>query len=581
MFAHLHCHFFGSYSDSLLDPDRDLSYIKEMGQEAVAITDHGVLDYCYPFYWSCRRVGLHPVLGCEVYFVDDARKSIETNDSYRNHLILLARDNEGFRNLVRLNNRSWLENNFGETRGLVDWKLLEEFHDGLIALSGCFWGSLPQKYITGGMEAAEKEFRRYYDIFGRDFYPELGRHGITDEEKANEGLIALSKRFGVTPVVTNDSHYRLARDWRFHDILIKTRFGYPTDFELGVRNYYLKSEEEMRVLGFPPEYYDITMEIARQCRVDLDGIQMVKSSEAFRPEDGAVFSSRPVIIDVRQALRDVTGVWKIKDDRLPEIISLIPPTLDPAEAAREVPALGEWLEGRPRVREAIGKLVGIPRRSLPDFSAVIDLPLHLIREFLPVRRARGEIMASPPGWALRKLSVPLVPVVSLAESAPDFCAWVKKLTTLEEAREKFEERKYASAALILEGLLRVNSDDLEARFLLAESLYFLHRYEKAVEEYGVLEEENYNPWRMPRLLTRKGWACNRLGRPDQARRSFRKAIELKENYGPARYALGILDYREGNSKAAKENLRAFIELRPEGERADKARAILRRLDPGL
>lgn len=211
MFAHLHCHFLGSYSDSLLDPGRDLSYIKEMGQKAVAITDHGVLDYCYPFYWSCRRVGLHPVLGCEVYFVDDAAKSIETNDSYRNHLILLARDNDGFRNLVRLVNRSWLENNFGETRGLVDWKLLEEFHDGLIALSGCFWGSLPQKYITGGMEEAEKEFRRYYDIFGRDFYPELGRHEIADEEKANEGLIALSKRFGVPPVVTNDSHYRQAR----------------------------------------------------------------------------------------------------------------------------------------------------------------------------------------------------------------------------------------------------------------------------------------------------------------------------------------------------------------------------------
>ncbi len=274
MFTHLHCHLLGSYSDSLLDPDRDLAFIKEMGQEAVAITDHGGIDYCYPFYWACRRVGLHPVIGCEIYFVEDAQKSIEANDSYRNHLILLARDNRGFSNLVKLVNRSWLENNFGETRGLVDWKLLEEFHEGLIALSACFWGSLPQKYITGGMDAAEKEFARYYDIFGGDFYPELGRHGIDDEEKANKGMIALSKRFGVTPVVTNDSHYRRPRDWQFHDIIIKTRFGYATDFELDVRNYYLKSEEEMRALGFPPEYYDTTMEIARRCRVDLDAVSI-------------------------------------------------------------------------------------------------------------------------------------------------------------------------------------------------------------------------------------------------------------------------------------------------------------------
>lgn len=211
MFTHLHCHFLGSYSDSALDPERDLAWVKEMGQEAIAITDHGVIDYCYPFYQACRRVGLHPVLGCEVYFVGDARRSIEAKDSYRTHLILLARNNRGFENLIKLVNRSWLDNNFGETRGLVDWNLLEEFHEGLVALSACFWGSLPQKYITGGMAAAEREFAKYYDIFGGDFYLELGRHGIADEEKANEGLIALSKRFGVTPVVTNDSHYRLAR----------------------------------------------------------------------------------------------------------------------------------------------------------------------------------------------------------------------------------------------------------------------------------------------------------------------------------------------------------------------------------
>lgn len=439
MFAHLHSHFLGSYSDSFLDPDRDLAWVKEMGQDAIAITDHGVIDYCYPFFLACRKVGLHPVLGCEVYFVDDARRSIEASDSYRNHLILLARNNRGFENLVKLLNRSWLENNFGETRGLVDWNLLEEFHEGLIVLSACFWGSLPQKYITGGMAVAEKEFARYYDIFGGDFYPELGRHGIDDEEKANEGLIALSKRFGVTPVVTNDSHYRRSRDWQFHDIIIKTRFGYPTDFELDVRNYYLKSEEEMRALGFPAEYYDTTMEIALRCRVDREVFSLDLGEEGFDPEGTAVFNSKPVIIDAHQALRDVTGPWRIRDRELQVILESLPRGMDIAAAGRESPPLAGWLEENPRVREAAGKLVGIPRRSGPDFSTVIDLPFERIREVIPVRRGRGEIFSSYHPGVLKELGVPLRSVDSLSGTSPGFFIRAKQLAMMDEARGKHEE----------------------------------------------------------------------------------------------------------------------------------------------
>ena len=577
MFTHLHCHFLGSYSDSLLYSDRDLAYNKKMGQEAVAITDHGVIDYCYPFYWACRRVGLHPVIGCEVYFVEDARRSIEANDAYRNHLILLARDNRGFSNLVKLVNRSWLENNFGETRGLVDWKLLEEFHEGLIALSACFWGSLPQKYITGGIEAAEKEFQRYYDIFGSDFYPELGWHGITDEEKANQGLIELSRRFGVTPVVTNDSHYRLARDWRFHDIVIKTRFGYPTDFTLDVRNYYLKSEEEMRVLGFPPEYYDITREIAKLCRVDLDAVPLDLAAEPIRPEEGVVFGNKLVIIDAVRAVRDVTGAWKIRDKKLDDILSAIPAGMNLPDATRSFSPLKKWLDKHPRIREAALRLDGIPRRSRPDFETVIPVGLPRLRDSLPVKRARGEIMAAYPEWVLKKLGVPLTPVSELTGVVPDFCAWAGQLNIMDQARQRYNDGNFSSAALLLEGIIRINPDDLEAHFLLAEALYLLKRYDKAIAEYEFLEESNYNPWRMPRLLTRKGWAYNWLNRPEEARKSFKRAISLKNDYAPPRYALGILDYRRGRYRRAIESLKVFITLRPEGKQADKARGLLRRM----
>jgi len=577
MFTHLHCHFLGSYSDSALDPERDLAWVKEMGQESIAITDHGVIDYWYPFYRACRRIGLHPVLGCEVYFVDDARRSIEANDSYRNHLILLARNNRGFENLVKLVNRSWLDNNFGETRGLVDWKLLEEFHEGLIALSACFWGSLPQKYITSGLEEAEKEFAKYYDIFGGDFYPELGRHGIEDEEKANEGLIAISKRFGVTPVVTNDSHYRLARDWQFHDIIIKTRFGYATDFALDVRNYYLKSEDEMRNMGFPAEYYDKTTELALRCRVDREAFFPDLGEEKFDPEGTAVFSSKEVIIDARRALKDVTGAWKINGPGLRRIIESLPRGLDLTEAIQESPSLAGWLEENPRVREAVENLAGIPRRSRPDFSMVVDLPFDRIREVIPVRRARGEIMAAYPPEVLKELGVPLRSVDSLSGVAPSFSSWVKELTLMDEAREKFEEGDYTSSALLLEGIIKANPDDLEARFLLAEALYFLKRHERAIAQYEFLEENNYNPWRMPRLLTRKGWAYSWLQKSEDARRAFERAIALKDDYAPPRYALGVLEYRQGRYRGAIESFEVFLSLRPEGKQADKARGLIHRM----
>ncbi|MEA1929168.1 MAG: PHP domain-containing protein [Candidatus Auribacterota bacterium] len=577
MFTHLHCHFLGSYSDSVLVPDRALARVRELGQEAIAITDHGVIDYCYTFYQACRRNEIKPILGCEVYFVDDARASIAANDSYRNHLILLARSNRGYENLVKLVNRSWLDNNFGETRGLVDWKLLEEFNEGLIVLSACFWGSLPQKYITEGREAAEKEFAKYYDIFGKDFYPELGRHGIPDEEKANQGLIALSKRFGVTPVVTNDTHYLQPRDWQFHDVIIKTRFGYGTDFELDVRNYYLKSEEEMRDLGFPPEYYDMTMDIARQCRVTGEVFAPDPGEERFKPEGEAVFSSKQVVIDGYQALKDVTAAWKIRDRELQDILQGLPRGVDLARGAREVPALNNWLKNNPRIREAAGKLVGIPRRSRPDFSTVIDLPLERIRDILPVRRARGEIMAAYPTKALEELGIPLRTVASFSDTAPDFYGWVKQLTMMAEARDKYDEGDFTSAAILLEGIIKVNSDDLEAHYLLAETYYRLKKFAEAIFQYEFLEESNYNPWRMPLLLTRKGWAYSWLKQSDKARKSFEKAVSARGDYAPPRYALGVLNYRQGRYREAIELFNIFLKLRPEGKQADKARGIVQRL----
>jgi len=148
---------------------------------------------------------------------------------------------------------------------------------------------------------------------------------------------------------------------------------------------------------------------------------------------------------------------------------------------------------------------------------------------------------------------------------------------MDEAREKYDDRDFTSASILLEGIIKANPDDLEARFLLAEAFYFLKRYGQAVAQYEFLEENNYNPWRMPRLLTRKGWAYSWLKETEEARKSFERAIALKDNYAPPRYALGVLDYRQGRYRKAIESFKKFIVLRPEGKQADKARGLIRRM----
>ncbi|MDP8235331.1 MAG: PHP domain-containing protein [Candidatus Erginobacter occultus] len=577
MFAHLHCHFYGSYSDSLLDPEREPAFLKELGQNSVALTDHGVVDYAVPFYQSCRAAGIHPVIGCEVYFVENARRSIERSDSYRNHLVLLAADNEGLANLVRLVNDSWLENNYGETRGLVDWELLEKYHRGLIALSGCFWGSIPRNYVTAGIEEAEREFRRYYEIFGRDFYPELGRHGIEEEERANRGLIELSRRYGLTPVVTNDCHYRLPEDWQYHDILIKTRFGTATDFTLDSRRYYLKSEREMLELGFPPEYCGISEEIARRCRVDPASLPVDLEIEPPASGEETVFASRAVIIDARRALRDVSAVLGRGGRELEEIIAPLPEGISLAAARREFSPLARWLERHPEVLPAAEKLEGIPRKIVPDWETVIPIPLERLRGWLPLRRSGGAVIASAPRAVLEDLGVPLRPAASLFDRVPDLRVRVARLSAFGEARGKMAAGDHFAAAVLLEGILRTAPENLDARLALAEALYFLRRYREAVEQYRILEEARLSPRIRCRALVRRGWAHNWLGEPEQALTAFAGAQEDDPDYAPALYGLGMVSRRQGKNREAREHLQAFLRLRPDGRQAEKARGVIARL----
>lgn len=284
MFAHLHTHFLGSYSDSAMRIEEGIRKIKKMGQPAIALTDHGELAFAPPFYKSCLGQGIKPLIGCEIYFTEDAQYYIRHRLSERNHLILIAKNNDGYRNLIKIVNESWLSNCLRGRLGLVDWKLLQKYHKGLICLNACYFGSLPLKIIRQGEKAGEKELKRYLDLFGDDFYPELMNLGFPEQVISNKGLISLSKKYGLKPVITNDCHYPEPADWLAHDIIIKTRFGRPTDFSVGTKSIYLKSEEEMKQLGFPEEYLSNTREVADKCYINSNS-----SSTTFLPS----FSHNP------------------------------------------------------------------------------------------------------------------------------------------------------------------------------------------------------------------------------------------------------------------------------------------------
>ncbi|MDD5687773.1 MAG: PHP domain-containing protein [Elusimicrobia bacterium] len=272
MFTNLHNHFTGSFSDSTLRIEEAVKKLKSLGQNAVAITEHGEMPFVYEFSDVCKKYDIKPIFGVEIYFVDNAQQSIEKKDKNRFHLLLFAKNETGYRNLVSLVSDSWIKNNYYERRGLVDWELLEKYHEGVIASSACFFNQVSQAYIKEDLAGAEKIFLRYKSIFGGDFYAELGRHEISDEEISNKGLIELAKKNNVKLIATNDVHYLEIDDWLAHDLVIRTRFDKISSFKMESHHYWLKSEEEMLATGIQQEYLDNTQEIVDKCEFRLKNI---------------------------------------------------------------------------------------------------------------------------------------------------------------------------------------------------------------------------------------------------------------------------------------------------------------------
>lgn len=273
-FVHLHVHTEYSLLDGACRIDQIMERAKELGQSAIAITDHGVMYGCIDFYKAAKAAGIKPIIGCEVYVarrgMDDRIHGID-NDPY--HLVLLCENRKGYENLCYLVSQAFIHGFYGKPR--VDLNLLREYHEGLIATSACLAGAVPQYLMSEDYEAAKAYALQLSDIFGPEhFYLELQDHGIDEQLAVNQGILRLARETGLPLIVTNDAHYLRREDAETQDVLLCIQTGKTVDepnrMKFQTQEFYLKSEKEMRSL-FPncEEAFENTVRIADMCNLEF------------------------------------------------------------------------------------------------------------------------------------------------------------------------------------------------------------------------------------------------------------------------------------------------------------------------
>ena len=275
-FAHLHVHTEFSLLDGSNKIKECVSRVKELGMNSVAITDHGVMFGVIDFYRAAKAAGIKPILGCEVYVAPNSRfdkEAVGNNDDRYYHLVLLAENETGYYNLMKIVSRGFTEGYYYKPR--VDMELLEQYHEGIIALSACLAGEVQKNILRGMYGEAKAAACRYKDIFGEgNFFLELQDHGMEEQKLVNQSLLRMSQETGIELVATNDIHYTYADDVKPHDILLCIQTGKKLADEDRMRyeggQYYIKSEEEMRKLfPYAQEAIDNTQKIADRCNVEI------------------------------------------------------------------------------------------------------------------------------------------------------------------------------------------------------------------------------------------------------------------------------------------------------------------------
>ena len=275
-FTHLHVHTEFSLLDGSCKIKEIVARAKELGMDSLAITDHGVMYGVIDFYKAAKEVGIKPIIGCEVYVAPGSRFNKEagqSEDKYH-HLVLLAENNKGYSNLMKIVSKGFIDGFYYKPR--VDYEVLEQYHEGIIALSACLAGEV-QKYLARGFyEEGKKAALKYQDIFGKgNYYLELQDHGIPEQKMVNSSLLRMSKELDIELVATNDVHYINAEDSVAHDILLCIQTGKKVSDEDRMRyeggQFYLKSEDEMRKLfPYALQALENTHKIAKRCNVEIE-----------------------------------------------------------------------------------------------------------------------------------------------------------------------------------------------------------------------------------------------------------------------------------------------------------------------
>ena len=275
-FTHLHVHTEYSLLDGSNKIKEYVARVKELGMNSAAITDHGVMYGVIDFYRAAREAGIKPILGCEVYVAPNSRfdKELTGGEDRYHHLVLLAENNTGYANLMKIVSRGFTEGYYYKPR--VDMEVLQQFHEGIIALSACLAGEVPRLILKGMKEEARMAARKYEACFGKgNYFLELQDHGIPEQRTVNMELVQMSRELDIPLVTTNDVHYTYAEDAIPHDILLCLQTGKKLADEDRMRyeggQYYVKSEEEMKGL-FPYawEAVENTQRIADRCNVEIE-----------------------------------------------------------------------------------------------------------------------------------------------------------------------------------------------------------------------------------------------------------------------------------------------------------------------
>ena len=285
-FVHLHVHTEYSLLDGACRIDRLMDHLISIGQDTIAITDHGVMFGCVEFYKEAKKAGIKPIIGCEVYVAPRSRfDMVHKIDSTPYHLILLCKNDTGYKNLIKMLSEANINGFYNKPR--VDHELLEQYHDGLICLSACLAGEIPQALLSDDFDSAVKIAAYYKKIFGDDFYIELQNHNIEEQIRILPDLIRVARMLDIPVVATNDCHYISKNDYEMHKVLVSIQTNSSIDdspLEFKTNEFYIKSTQEMAELfSHIPEAITNTRIIADKCNFDFE-FGVTKLPAFFAPD---------------------------------------------------------------------------------------------------------------------------------------------------------------------------------------------------------------------------------------------------------------------------------------------------------